>query len=197
SVRWAPQKRDDDETSWREAIATHWAHTLLALVVGTVSYLYIPGFFIWLTPVLAGPLLSIPLSRFTSRIDVGLKLKAWGLFLTPAETDPPRVLQLLARNLSARSETPAPSPALFEQVITDPFMNALHRTLLERQPRTKSERLRLDGLIARVQENGAGSLSREEKRDLLGDPTSMATLHALAWQARGDLPPAPQGAVPA
>ena len=36
------------------------------------------------------------------------------------------------------------SPGLFEQAIRDPFMNALHRTLLERAPRAKSERLRLD-----------------------------------------------------
>ena len=199
SVRWAPQKRDDDETSWQQAAAAHWVHTLIALTAGTLSYLYIPGFFLWLTPVLAGPLLSIPLARFTSRVDVGRKLKQWGLFLTSAETDPPRVLQLLARNLEARGAAPAPSPALFEQVIADPFMNALHRTLVERQPCSKSERLRLDGLIARVQENGADSLSRDEKRDLLGDPTSMATLHALAWQTREPLPGAapPQGALPA
>ena len=194
SVRWASQHRDDEETSWREAAAAHGVQTAVALAAGTLSAVYIPDFFLWLTPVLIGPLLSIPLSRFTSRVDVGRKLKDWGLFLTPAETDPPRVLQLLARNLSARlSAGPEdPTDALFEQAIHDPFMNALHRTLLERQPRAKSERLRLDGLIARVQENGAASLSRDEKRDLLCDPTSMATLHALAWQARDGTPPEPK-----
>jgi membrane glycosyltransferase len=196
SVRWAPQQRDDDETSWREAIAAHWAHTTLALAAGITSYLYIPDFFLWLTPVLIGPVLSIPLSRFTSRVDVGRRLKAWGIFLTPSESDPPRVLQMLARNLSDRTPPVVPEAAgnsLFEQAIADPFMNALHRTLMERQPRAKSERLRLDGLIARWQENGPDSLSREEKRDLLCDPTSMATLHALAWEASDR---APSGTVP-
>ena len=75
----------------------------------------------------------------------------------------------------------------YETLVRAPEV-ALHRTLLERQPRAKSERLRLDGLIARLQENGAGSLTREEKRDLLCDPTSMATLHALAWQGREEPP---------
>ncbi|MGE5768003.1 MAG: glucans biosynthesis glucosyltransferase MdoH, partial [Bacteroidota bacterium] len=202
SVRWAPQQRDDEETSWREAIAAHWSHTVIALAAGTVSYLYIPNFFLWLTPVLIGPALSIPLARFTSRVDVGRKLLSWGIFLTPCESDPPRVLQMLKRNMSER--TPAIVPelkrsSLFDQAIADPFMNALHRTLLERQPRAKSERLRLDGLIARLQENGAESLTREEKRDLLCDPTSMATLHALAWQGREEPPaggdhPTPRGA---
>ena len=202
SVRWAAQRRDDEETSWRQAIGAHWSHTLIALSAGTASYLYIPDFFLWLTPVLAGPALSIPLSRFTSRVDVGRRLRDWGIFLTPCESDPPRVLQLLARNMSDRVPAVVPEAAtssLFEQAIADPFMNALHRTLLERQPRAKSERLRLDGLIARLQENGPQSLSREEKRDLLCDPTSMATLHALAWQARDDSPaggdhPTPKGA---
>src|SRR3546814_14866969 len=92
TVRGAPQQRADAETSWREAIAAHWAHTAMALIAGTVSYLYIPSFFLWLTPVLLGPALSIPLSRFTSRVDVGRKLQAWGIFLTPCESDPPRVL---------------------------------------------------------------------------------------------------------
>src|SRR3546814_18258066 len=86
------------------AIAAHWAHTAMALIAGTVSYLYIPSFFLWLTPVLLGPALSIPLSRFTSRVDVGRKLQAWGIFLTPCESDPPRVLQLLVRNMSRSEE---------------------------------------------------------------------------------------------
>ncbi|MPZ12559.1 MAG: glucans biosynthesis glucosyltransferase MdoH [Kiloniellaceae bacterium] len=200
SVRWAAQRRDDDETSWREAAAAHWVHTALALATGVASYLYIPDFFLWLTPVLLGPVLSIPLSRFTSRTDVGRRLKAWGIFLTPCESDPPRVLQLLSYYMSDRTPPLLPESAaasLFEQAIADPFMNALHRTLLERQPRSKSERLRLDGLIARLQENGPDSLSRDEKRDLLCDPTSMATLHALAWEASDPAQPsghAPQGA---
>src|SRR3546814_5487513 len=70
--------------------------------------LYIPSFFLWLTPVLLGPALSIPLSRFTSRVDVGRKLQAWGIFLTPCESDPPRVLQLLVRNMSDRTPDVVP-----------------------------------------------------------------------------------------
>ncbi len=194
SVHWAAQQRDDGETSWREAVAAHWAHTLIALATGYLAYRHIPAFFPWLTPVLLGPALSIPLSRFTSRVDVGRRLKAWGIFLTPAESDPPPVLRYLARHLGERQHPALPgSGSLFAQAIADPFVNALHRTLLERQPRAKSERLRLDGLIARVQENGAESLAAAEKRDLLCDSTSMATLHALAWQDR-DADPA--GAVP-
>src|SRR3546814_12489221 len=77
SVRWAPQQRDDDETSWREAAAAHWGHTLLALAAGPVSYLYIPDFFFWLTPVLLGPAPSIPLSPFPNRVPILHRPPAW------------------------------------------------------------------------------------------------------------------------
>jgi len=70
-----------------------------------------------------------------------------------------------------------------QQAVRDPFVNALHRTLLEREPRARSERLRLDGLIARLQEGGPGALGKQEQRDLLCDPASMAALHALAWDS--------------
>src|SRR3546814_8894174 len=112
----------------------------MALIAGTVSYLYIPSFFLWLTPVLLGPALSIPLSRFTSRVDVGRRLQAWGIFLTPCESDPPRVLQMLVRNMSDRTPPVVPefaTASLFEQAIADPFMNALHRTLLEDRKSTR------------------------------------------------------------
>jgi len=184
SVKWAVQQRDDDETSWHEAIAAHWVHTALALSAGVLSYYYVPTFFWWLTPVLLGPVLSIPLSRLSSRADLGRRFRAWRLFLTPSETDPPRVLRLLTRSLAAERSRAGPAaeqPSYFEQAVRDPFVNALHRTLLEREPRARSERLRLDGLIARLQEGGAGALTLQEKRDLLCDSASMAALHALAW----------------
>jgi membrane glycosyltransferase len=191
SVRWAPQQRDDGETSWGEAIAAHGGHTALALLAGGLSYHYIPDFFPWLTPVLLGPLLAVPLSRWTSRADLGRWLRRRGIFLTPCESDPPRVLRLLSEALAAPERGAAARTAAlpaFERAILDPFTNALHRSLLPREPRARSERLRLDGLIARIQEEGAGSLAREERRDLLNDSASMATLHALAWQARDNEP---------
>lgn len=183
SVCWAPQQRDDGETSWREATAAHGMHTLIGLAVAVLGYVFIPEFFFWLTPVLAGPILSIPLSRLTSRVDLGRRLKNRGLFLTPCETQPPRVLEMLKKSLAKRPAEMT-GASFFEQAIADPFANALHRAMLESKARTASERLRLDGLIAQLQEQGPASLHVGDKRDLLSDTTSMAVLHAQAWQAR-------------
>jgi membrane glycosyltransferase len=62
-----------------------------------------------------------------------------GLFLTPEETDPPSVLRYLDENL--REDDPV-LPVLrdrpssrFVQALTDPYVNALHLSLLpEREP---------------------------------------------------------------
>src|SRR3546814_20116439 len=97
----------------------------MALIAGTVSYLYIPSFFLWLTPVLLGPALSIPLSRFTSPVDVRRKLHAWGIFLTPCESDPPRGLPRLVRTLGDR-----PPDAVPEVAPTTPFYPATAHTSL-------------------------------------------------------------------
>ena len=191
SVRWASQQRDDGETSWSEATAAHLGHTLLALLAGGLSFAYVPDFFPWLTPVLAGPLLAIPLSRLTSRVDLGRRLRAWGLFITPCESDPPRVLRDLQRRIGALKPEDREGVAggsLFERAIADPFVNALHLSLLSREPRRKSERLRLDALVARLQERGIAGLSDAERCDLLSDAQSMTSLHALAWHAMDEGP---------
>ncbi|WP_299395380.1 glucans biosynthesis glucosyltransferase MdoH [Pelagibius sp.] len=191
SVRWAAQKRDDGETSWAEAGAVHLGHTAVAATAGWVSWHSLPDFFPWLTPVLLGPLLAIPLSRLTSRVDLGRALQRRGLFLTPCESDRPAVLEDLCRRLTALEQDAQAAPrrgTLFEKAIADPFMNALHLTLLARESRSKSERLRLDALVAKLQEQGVESLTRSQRSDLLSDPASMTTLHALAWQSSEEGP---------
>ena len=45
--------------------------------------------FWWFTPVLAGMVLSVPLSVLTSRRNLGARARKLGLFLTPEETAPP------------------------------------------------------------------------------------------------------------
>jgi membrane glycosyltransferase len=54
-----------------------------------------PDFFWWLSPVLAGLVLSIPLSILSSRPEFGRATRALHLFLIPEEIDPPRVLARL------------------------------------------------------------------------------------------------------
>ena len=197
AVGWPPQQRGDHMTSFKEAALAHGGHTLIGIVTGVLSYWYVPAFFWWFTPVLVGLILSIPVSMLSSSIALGRQARELGLFLTPEETEPPAVLRYLAENLE--DDEPV-LPVLrdqprsrFVQALTDPYVNALHLSLLpEREPPGKRRRHYLEGLIHHLEEEGPDSMSAAQKRDLIADPESLQRLHALFWSR----PPADAGALP-
>src|SRR5208283_811520 len=75
SVGWGPQKRAADGTAWSSAVRRHWWHALVGLVWGVFMWQLDRTLFWWFTPVLAGMLLSIPLSVFTSRRSSGARVR--------------------------------------------------------------------------------------------------------------------------
>ena len=81
----------------------------------------------------------------------------------------------------------------FVQVLTDPYVNALHLSLLpEREPPNKRRQHYLQGLINQLEEDGPDSLNSAQKRDLITDPGTLQSLHALFWSR----PPANAGLLP-
>ncbi len=79
------------------------------------------------------------------------------------------------------------------QVLTDPYVNALHLSLLpEREPPNKRRQHYLQGLINQLEEDGPDSLNSAQKRDLITDPGTLQSLHALFWSR----PPANAGLLP-
>ncbi|MCP5195314.1 MAG: glucans biosynthesis glucosyltransferase MdoH [Gammaproteobacteria bacterium] len=186
AVGWPSQQRGDHQTGFVEAVLAHSGHTLIGVVAGILSYLYVPAFFWWFTPVLLGLVLSIPVSILSSSIAFGHRAREMGLFLTPEETDPPAVLRDLEDDLQ---EGVAVLPALrkkagnrFLQTLIDPYINALHRSLLpECEPPGKRRQHYLEGLIHQLEEEGPDSLSPMQKRELIADPEILLRLHALFW----------------
>ena len=197
AVGWPPQQRGDHMTSFREAALTHGFQTLLGVIAGVLSYIYVPAFFWWFTPVLLGLMLAIPVSILSSSMALGRQSRQLGLFLTPEESEPPAVLRYLDENLQ---ESEPVLPALqgtpvnrFIQALTDPYVNALHRSLLpEREPPGKRRQHYLEGLIHQLEEEGPDSLSPAQRRDLIADPETLLRLHALFWSR----PPANAGLLP-
>ena len=182
SVGWPPQNRDDHRLSLWEAIQAHGEHTLIGLVAGWISYRYVQGFFLWLIPVLAGLVLSIPLSMLSSSTAVGLAARRMGLFLTPEEYEEPRIIQLLKQNLEIVEAADA-NPLLPAEAskVTDPGACALHLALLPMRPVKKRQRHQLRALIYQLVEEGPEQLSPADRRSLISDPESLVKLHTLSW----------------
>jgi membrane glycosyltransferase len=112
---WGPQRRDAEEVGWRHAARTHGGETLLGLCLGAFLLFELPELSWWLLPVIAGLILSVPISVLSSRASLGGAARKFGLLLVPAEVAPSRELRELARLLSRddrERETPYAAPQL-------------------------------------------------------------------------------------
>ncbi|MGI9334185.1 MAG: glucans biosynthesis glucosyltransferase MdoH [Gammaproteobacteria bacterium] len=92
AVRWNAQPRDSRSLSFREALERHGTHVLVGVVLAGCVVMLSPKLIWWFSPVVFGLLLSVPLAMVSSRADLGLFLRRFGLFLTPEETTPPAEL---------------------------------------------------------------------------------------------------------
>ncbi|MCX8048872.1 MAG: glucans biosynthesis glucosyltransferase MdoH [Methylohalobius sp.] len=176
SVGWPAQQRDAHRLSLKEAILAHGSQTLLGIAAGGLSYLYIPDFFWWFTPVLAGLVLVIPLSILSSSTTAGAVTRRWGLFLIPEESNPPQILLTLHRYLPQE-----PAVRGEQELIQDPGVCALHAALLLRRPLKKKQRFELHAIFCHLLEEGPDKLSLGEKRSLLAYADTLFRLHFLLW----------------
>jgi membrane glycosyltransferase len=109
-VTWNAQDRGDRGITFLEALRRHKVHVAIGLVWGVVIVWIAPKYIWWLMPVLAGMVLSVPLTMWTSRASAGRWLRRAGLLLTPEETDPPPELVALNEKMSASVAMTADEP---------------------------------------------------------------------------------------
>lgn len=187
-VAWVTQKRggDDDGTDWREAIITHGGQTLFGVVWGVSAFVLSPAFFWWLSPVLAGLVLAVPVSILLSKAGVGRAARRLGVFLTPEETTPPYELKRLQQNLAECYRHLPPFEPLradygLLQAVLDPYVNALHVALLRQRRPSEEAREWFVQLRERLLREGPAKFATKEKMALLMDAESMIWLHRELW----------------
>jgi membrane glycosyltransferase len=187
-VSWVPQKRgsDDDGTDWREAIITHGGQTAFGLIWGFSALVLLPEFFLWLSPVLAGLILSIPLSIALSKDGFGRRAREMGLFLTPEETQPTYELRRLRQNVAECYRHLQPIEPLradygLMQAVLDPYVNAMHVALLRQRKRGEEAGEWFTLLRQRLLNEGPENFTTKEKMALLLDADSMIWLHRELW----------------
>ncbi|MGN8157836.1 glucans biosynthesis glucosyltransferase MdoH [Salinisphaera sp. SWV1] len=177
-VKWNSQQRADAQVPWLAALRFHLPGMLLAAAWGAVLYIYTPGFFPWLLPILL-PLFFAPVvTVITSRVDIGVWMRNNGLQLIPEEWNPPTELR---RVIEIEAEAVA---ADFADVVVDPGLAALHVGLQGSPRRLDPEVARYrDELAQRALDDGPDGLNAREQRDLLADPQRLDWLHRALWTA--------------
>jgi membrane glycosyltransferase len=130
---------------------------------------------------------SIPISIALSKISFGQQALRWGIFMTPEETSPPFELHRLRTNLSECYKHMRPIEVLRSdygllQAVLDPYVNAVHVSLLrQRKPSEESRDYFLQMRVRLLREGPAG-FTTKEKMALLLDAESMLWLHRELWR---------------
>jgi len=131
AVGWTAQRRDDGRVGWGEALRYHGGHTAFGVALGALAWWLSPVLLAWLSPLVAGLVLSIPLTVLTARPSWGRAAARLGLFRTPEETDPPvEIVRANALTAMLRERLPAPADAL-AYLRDDPLAAAVHGVLLD------------------------------------------------------------------
>ncbi len=205
-----PQKRSADGTAWSYAFQRHWGHILAGLVWGILIWWLDPTTFWWFVPVFAGMVFSLPFSVLTSRSSLGARTRSLGLFLTPEETSPPVELDTLrvrmASMAGAGETTERPPDYGLAEIVLDPYVNAIHVSLLrekqlnpvyaESLERLGAGRPEVRLLGEKLLVNGPEVLKREEKVLVMSDADTMSWLHRQIWiRPGGTLAPWWQAAI--
>jgi len=195
---WRPQRRDDGSIPFGQIVRRHAGHTAFGLFLAWASYAVSWALFLWMTPVIAGLLLSIPISALTAKRSLGVALRRLGLLLIPEERAPPPVLQRaneLQGELSAGAGEP---PDAARALAADERLLAAHRAMLPpKRPRRRGE-IEVDlvtGLVkieeAESFEAALADLNERERAAVLADARGLDRLMALARAPQpGTLAPA-------
>jgi membrane glycosyltransferase len=187
-VGWVAQKREaSEDTDWREAIITHATHMLFGVVWGVSAFILVPSFFWWLSPVIAGLVLSAPLSIFLGKAGFGRRARESGLLLAPEEIRPPGELERLRQHMEECYRLMQPIPQLRDdygllQAVLDPYVNAVHVSLLRQRKGSHAVRSYFTVLRRKLLADGPARLTHREKMALLLDAESMIWLHEQLWK---------------
>lgn len=177
-VKWNSQQRADSQVPWLAALRFHLPGMLLAVVWGTILYVYTPGFFPWLLPILVPLFIAPLLTVITSRVDIGVWMRNNGLQLIPEEWRPPAEL---SRVIDIESEL---READFVDIVVNPSLSALH-VGLQGSPRQLDPAVAhyRDEIAERALAEGPSALNAREQGTLLADPQRLEWLHRAVWSA--------------
>jgi membrane glycosyltransferase len=181
---WQAQRRDDGTLPLRTVMRRYGWHTVFGLVLAIAAYEVSFSLFAWMTPVILGLLLAVPLAQWTANPAAGRAMRAAKLLLTPEESREPDILQR-ANALAAQLASSDQRGAL-GRLFADPALLAAHRAMLPPMPERKPGDVDVARAVALAKLEDLTSLHEasvvltpRETMALLSDTRGMSRLGAL------------------
>jgi membrane glycosyltransferase len=180
---WNAQRRDDGSLPLRDVMRRYARHTAFGIVLALAAYEVSFSLFAWMTPVIIGLILAIPLVQWSASPRIGRALQRWKILLTPEETRPPDVL---TRANELVAQFPVGEAAGLRRLFVDPTLLAAHRALLPKlTPRKRGDvDVALVVALAKLEDcttltQARETLTRQETMALLSDARGVDRLAAL------------------
>ncbi len=177
AVDWSPQRRavtPGTGAALRRLFA--WP-SLLGVSLLTSAFLTSPTLGWWLSPVLIGLALALPLAVVTASEALGDRLRRRGLLVVSEESDPAAVIIEAERGIVGARSRPLDED-LFARTLFEPARLSLHLGLLAiggGSPDCDRERLR--AVLRKAVDHGPMRLDPEERRLVLEVPALLDGLH--------------------
>ncbi len=155
---WNPQRRDDGSIPFKSIARRHRGHTMLGVITLAAAGVLSPSLVIWMSPTIAGLILSIPLSWASGQLWIGVVLRKLGLLTTPEETHTPDIIvraNLLASEL-ARTGHDGEDGLL--AIASDPGLRSAHEAFLPEAARHRRGEIDIEEAVATAKLNDARTL---------------------------------------
>ncbi|MGB8529368.1 MAG: glucans biosynthesis glucosyltransferase MdoH, partial [Rhodoplanes sp.] len=130
---WQVQRRDDGTLPFRALARRYLGHTIVGVLLAAAAFSVSWPLFLWMTPVIVGLVLAIPLAAVTADAAFGRRLQRLGLLTTPEERNPPEVLR--RANALARAAESDDITAPISRLVRDQELLAAHRAMLRSRAR--------------------------------------------------------------
>jgi membrane glycosyltransferase len=179
---WETQQREDGRFPAGEIVRRYAGHTALGLALAIGAAMVSWPLFFWMTPVLIGLALAIPIALVTSSAGIGRRLRKARLLLTPEEHAPPAIA-LRTNEIIAETKRTNAIDAV-EHLAKHSALREFHLATLVTPTRRRGD-IDVDLVIARAKIDEAedcreavGLLSRKELFAVLANRDALLALLA-------------------
>ncbi len=182
---WNPQRRDDGSLPIMSLIYRHRWHMAIGVFLTVAAYFNSLALLAWLSPAIAGMLLSVPLSMLTSSWRVGAFLKRIGILRTPDEVEKPAIRQAMEDVREYYREVVEQVPDMVT-IASQPRWQEVHLALVDKmshRPRGKVDAVEATAAMkineAESINEAVGFMNAKERAIVLATPELFKSLAAL------------------
>jgi membrane glycosyltransferase len=185
---WNVQQREGATVPLRVIWRQYWRFMAFGVVLAAAAYAVSPALFLWMTPVLAGLVLAVPLVRITGSQGVGQALRRLGLLGITEERTPSGVMVRAAEWQAAFAVA---REGAVSHLLGDPVLLRAHEAMLPPARRPGHDPIDVPLLVgltklteAETLQGAVSALTKQEMAAVLGAAEGLARLVALQDQDR-------------